>query len=126
MPAMKQDHRAEAQGLPVTTLLTGPGRQLRVGDTLVCPTCAVSGVVRALPSPPGDGPICHGPMKLGRPVPCAEVRPRRSAGLRDQVRDFLTGELEAGSFVSRCDSWLTGFDAQFSRRVGERGWIGAT
>jgi alkylation response protein AidB-like acyl-CoA dehydrogenase len=52
--------------------------------------------------------------------------PARYAGLRDQVRDFLTGELEAGSFVPRCDSWLTGFDAQFSRRVGERGWIGAT
>jgi len=52
--------------------------------------------------------------------------PARYAGLRDQVRDFLAGELEAGSFVPRCDSWLTGFDAQFSRRVGERGWIGAT
>jgi alkylation response protein AidB-like acyl-CoA dehydrogenase len=28
--------------------------------------------------------------------------------------------------MPRCDSWLTGFDAQFSRRVGERGWIGVT
>src|SRR6266568_6696679 len=78
VPAMKQDAPAEAQGLPVTTLLIGPGSLPRVGDTLVCPTCAVSGVVRALPSPPGAGPICHGPMKVGRPVPCAEVRPRRS------------------------------------------------
>ena len=75
---MKQDDPAEAQGFPVTTLLIGPGSLPRVGDTLVCPTCAVSGVVRALPSPPGAGPICHGPMKVGRPVPCAEVRPRRS------------------------------------------------
>jgi alkylation response protein AidB-like acyl-CoA dehydrogenase len=48
------------------------------------------------------------------------------ADLRHQVRDFLAGELEAGSFVPRCDSWLTGFDAQFSRRVGERSWIGTT
>ncbi len=62
----------------------------------------------------------------GRPLLHADMLPARYAGLRDQVRDFLTGELEAGSFVSRCDSWLTGFDAQFSRRVGERGWIGAT
>jgi hypothetical protein len=75
---MKQDDPTEAQGLPVATLLMEAGSLPRVGDTLVCPTCAVSGVVRALPSPPGDGPICHGPMKLGRPVPCAEVRPRRS------------------------------------------------
>ena len=62
----------------------------------------------------------------GRPLLHADMLPVRYAGLRDQVRDFLTGELEAGSFVPRCDSWLTGFDAQFSRRVGERGWIGAT
>lgn len=48
------------------------------------------------------------------------------AGLRDEVRDFLAGELAAGAFLPRCDSWLTGFDAQFSRRVGERGWIGTT
>jgi len=75
---MKQDDPAEAQGLPVTTLLIRPGSLPRVGDTLVCSTCAISGVVRALPSPPGSGPICHGPMKVGRPVPCAEVRPRRS------------------------------------------------
>jgi hypothetical protein len=75
---MKQDDPAQGQGLPVTTLSIEPGRLPRVGDTLVCPTCAVSGVVHALPSPPGAGPICHGPMKVGRPVPCAEVRPRRS------------------------------------------------
>ena len=74
---MKQDDPAEAQGLPVTTLLIEPGSLPRVGDTLVCPTCAVSGVVRALPSPPSAGPICHGPMKVGRPVPCAEVRLRK-------------------------------------------------
>ncbi len=62
----------------------------------------------------------------GRPLLHADMLPARYAGLRDQIRDFLTGELEAGSFAPRCDSWLTGFDAQFSRRVGERGWIGAT
>ena len=99
MPAMKQDHQAEAQGLPVTTLLTGPGRQLRVGDTLVCPTCAVSGVVRALPSPPGDGPICHGPMKVGRPVPCSEVRPRRSD---DAMIGGCLYEDEASGFAFWC------------------------
>jgi acyl-CoA dehydrogenase len=63
---------------------------------------------------------------LKLPLLHAYMLPASCAGLRDQVRDFLAGELEAGSFVPRCDSWLTGFDAQFSRRVGERGWIGAT
>ena len=63
-------------------------------------------------------------MKL--PLLHAGTLPAELAGLRDQVRGFLAGELEAGSFVPRCDSWLTGFDAQFSRRVGERGWIGVT
>jgi alkylation response protein AidB-like acyl-CoA dehydrogenase len=65
-------------------------------------------------------------MSMELPLLHADMLPARYAGLRDQVRHFLTGELEAGSFVPRCDSWLTGFDAQFSRRVGERGWIGAT
>ena len=63
-------------------------------------------------------------MKL--PLLHAGTLPAGCAGLRDQVRGFLAGELEAGLFVPRCDSWLTGFDAQFSRRVGERGWIGVT
>jgi len=63
-------------------------------------------------------------MKL--PLLHADTLPARYAGLRDQVRDFLADQIEAGSFVPRCDSWLTGFDPQFSRRVGERGWIGVT
>ena len=119
VPAMKPDDPAEVQGFPVTTLLTGPGRLPRVGDTLVCPTCAVSGVVRALPSPnsaspnsaspnsasPNStsphsaGPICHGPMKVGRPVPCAEVRPRRSD---DAMIGGRLYEDEASGFAFWC------------------------
>ena len=75
---MTQDDPTEAQSRQATTLLTQPGTRLRIGETLVCPTCAVSGVVRALPAPRGASPICHGPMTVGRPVPCAEVRLRRS------------------------------------------------
>lgn len=63
-------------------------------------------------------------MKL--PLLHADMLSAGHADLRHQVRDFLAGELEAGSFVPRCDSWLTGFDAQFSRRVGGLGWIGTT
>jgi acyl-CoA dehydrogenase len=63
-------------------------------------------------------------MKL--PLLHAGELPAGHADLRRQVRDFLAAEAAAGSYVPRCDSWLAGFDAQFSRRVGERGWIGTT
>ncbi|WP_412517286.1 acyl-CoA dehydrogenase family protein [Actinomadura madurae] len=42
--------------------------------------------------------------------------------LRLEVRAFLEG----AEFTPRCDSWLTGFDPAFSRRLGERGWLGMT
>lgn len=47
-------------------------------------------------------------------------------GLRQEVRGFLADELASGGFQPRCDAWLSGFDAAFSRRLGERGWIGMT
>ena len=97
---MRQADPAEVQSLQVTTLLTEPGTRLRVGETLVCPTCAISGVVRALPAPPGAGPICHGPMTVGRPVPCAEARLRRS----DDV--MIAGRLYEDE-VSGCAFWCT-------------------
>ena len=75
---MKQDDPCEARDLKVLEQSLRPGLRLQIGETLVCPTCAVSGVVRALPVPRGAGPICHGPMTVGRPVPCAEIRLRRS------------------------------------------------
>lgn len=96
---MKQDHPAEAKDLPVTTLLTGPGTLPRVGDTLTCPACAVSGVVRALPSPATAGPVCHGPMKVGRPVRCSEVRLRRS---NDAMIGGRLYEDEASGFAFWC------------------------
>ncbi|WP_255272858.1 acyl-CoA dehydrogenase family protein [Actinomadura madurae] len=42
--------------------------------------------------------------------------------MRREVRAFLEG----AEFTPRCDSWLTGFDPAFSRRLGERGWLGMT
>ncbi|MBB5781555.1 acyl-CoA dehydrogenase family protein [Nonomuraea jabiensis] len=49
-----------------------------------------------------------------------------SQRLRDDVRSFLDGELEAGTFVPRCDAWMSVADPAFSRRLGARGWIGMT
>jgi hypothetical protein len=75
---MNQYDPPEARDLQVLAQPVWPDIRLQIGETLVCPTCAVSGVVRALPAPRGAGPICHGPMTVGRPVPCAEIRLRRS------------------------------------------------
>lgn len=43
--------------------------------------------------------------------------------LRNEVRDFLSMELAELSPVQRARSW-TAFDADFSRKLGARGWIG--
>lgn len=55
------------------------------------------------------------------PPPTAE----RTEALRAEVRDFLKVELAARPPRLRAESW-SGFDAEFSRKVGERGWIGMT
>jgi alkylation response protein AidB-like acyl-CoA dehydrogenase len=45
-----------------------------------------------------------------------------TAALREEVRAFLAAE----SFVPRCNQWMDGHDPAFSRKLGERGWIGMT
>ncbi|PWC47968.1 acyl-CoA dehydrogenase [Azospirillum sp. TSA6c] len=45
--------------------------------------------------------------------------------LRAEVRAFLAEELATRRPQDRSRSW-SGFDAEFSRRVGQRGWIGMT
>jgi len=49
---------------------------------------------------------------------------RRTGALRAEVRAFLDKERAAGRFEPRCNAWMEGFSADFSRRLGERGWIG--
>jgi acyl-CoA dehydrogenase len=46
------------------------------------------------------------------------------ASLRAELRAFLGDAQHRGVFVPRCDSWITGHDAGFSRELGRRGWIG--
>ena len=46
--------------------------------------------------------------------------------LRLEVRELLKEELANGTFVARCDAWLAGHDADFSRRLGAKGWLGLT
>ena len=46
--------------------------------------------------------------------------------IRARVREFLQRERETGGFVPRADCWVSAPDAQFSRKVGEMGWLGMT
>src|SRR3989442_466642 len=43
----------------------------------------------------------------------------------EEVRDFLRAELGDRAPARRAHSW-GGFDREFSRKVGDRGWIGMT
>lgn len=45
---------------------------------------------------------------------------------RLDVRTFLKDELAKGTFTPKCDSWLSGDDPEFSRLIGQKGWIGLT
>lgn len=52
--------------------------------------------------------------------------PREAQALREEVREFLAGEIAAGTFNPHSEAGSNGFDRAFSRKVGERGWIGLT
>jgi alkylation response protein AidB-like acyl-CoA dehydrogenase len=45
--------------------------------------------------------------------------------LRQEVRSFIAEEVEKGSFTPKRNSWSS-FDEEFSRKCGERGFIGMT
>ena len=51
--------------------------------------------------------------------------PARDAELRAEVREFLLEHAAAWPLGARARSWV-GFDAEFSRSLGARGWLGLT
>ena len=52
--------------------------------------------------------------------------PREAEELRLEVRDFLAQEIASGGFDPHRTIMKSGFDREFSKRVGARGWIGMT
>ncbi|OLO39270.1 acyl-CoA dehydrogenase [Alkalihalophilus pseudofirmus] len=64
-------------------------------------------------------------MSKALKLPIVEL-PENIDKLRDEVRSFIGEERSKGTFEPQCDSWLGGFSAEFSRKLGERGWIGMT
>lgn len=46
--------------------------------------------------------------------------------LRREVRAFLQEEIRNGGFQPVTDCWCSGIDPEFSRKLGQRGWLGVT
>src|SRR3712207_1876910 len=87
----------------------------------------------ALPTPPpcttrGAQPHRRGEShRMSSSLTLAPAPPSEAAeAVRTQVRDFLAEELAAGTFTTHVDTWLSGVDPAFSRKLGERGWRGMT
>ena len=59
-------------------------------------------------------------------LPPVKPLPAATGRLRSAVHNFLVSELAAGRFVPACDSWLSGWDEPFSRRLAGQGWVGMT
>src|SRR5690625_2198821 len=64
--------------------------------------------------------------KVPRLVPEAAETDDQLEQLRKDVRTFLREQIEAGTFQPGIDTWLTGWDEEFSRTLAEHGWIGIT
>lgn len=45
---------------------------------------------------------------------------------RKEVRTFLHKEREKGTFRTHADSWLSGYSSEFSKLLGEKGFVGVT
>jgi len=65
--------------------------------------------------------MSFGLLAFGGDSPAVE---HDTAALRAEVRRFLAERRAAGEFVPSCDAWLGGFDPDFSRELGRRGWLG--
>lgn len=59
-------------------------------------------------------------------VPPYRPLPPEADELRAEVRQFLKQDRERFGWSPRVDSWIASWDPDFSRRLGERGWLGMT
>jgi acyl-CoA dehydrogenase len=50
--------------------------------------------------------------------------PASTEQLRAELRSFLAAEIAAGTFVPRCDTWLSQHDPAFSKKLGAAGFLG--
>lgn len=59
-------------------------------------------------------------------LPQVAVESEDLLDLRRQVRAFLDEEFGSGRITPQVDSWLTGWDEEFTRRLAACGWLGMT
>jgi alkylation response protein AidB-like acyl-CoA dehydrogenase len=59
-------------------------------------------------------------------LPAASADTDEMRALRADVREFLAEQRTAGRIRDQVDSWLTGWDEDFSQALAARGWIGMT
>jgi len=52
--------------------------------------------------------------------------PASTEEIRTRIRAFLEAELANGSFTPRADTWLSGHDPDFSKKLGAEGFLGLT
>lgn len=65
-------------------------------------------------------------MTKHRLVPVVGDDPHSLDDLRTEVRNFLAEQSAEGKISRGVDSWLTGWDEDFTRALAERGWLGMT
>lgn len=65
-------------------------------------------------------------LNVTRLVPPVTGDPHALDELRLQVRAFVAEQQRAGRIGRYADSWLTGWDEDFSRALAARGWLGMT
>ncbi|MDI9953274.1 acyl-CoA dehydrogenase family protein [Rhodococcus sp. IEGM 1305] len=65
-------------------------------------------------------------MTNRRLVPPVATEPHALDDLRAEVRDFLSDQLARREICRQVDSWLTGWDEDFTRALAARGWLGMT
>lgn len=63
---------------------------------------------------------------MTRLVPPVAGDPHALDELRLQVRQFVAEQQQAGTIGRYADSWLTGWDENFTRALAGRGWLGMT
>ncbi|MGV0741685.1 acyl-CoA dehydrogenase family protein [Mycolicibacterium sp. XJ870] len=63
---------------------------------------------------------------MTRLVPAVAGDPHDMDALRLEVRQFVAEQQQAGRIGRSADSWLTGWDEDFSRALAARGWLGMT
>ncbi|MEV0685518.1 acyl-CoA dehydrogenase family protein [Nocardia sp. NPDC050378] len=65
-------------------------------------------------------------MTIPRLVPAVTQDPHATDELRTEVRAFLAEQRARDTFRAAVDTWLTGWDEDFTRALAARGWLGMT